>query len=193
MWGLLPTPLYGTGRAAFPHPALCKVNCSSTVIDTHIYFRRCQRVLLLHSAKIFPRIASLFTPSVQPIVQAFLHFLPKSCYASWVVCYSIVMKVTYKYLVHSGYDIFQFPYPHSFYLPVYFLAFLCELLLAGFPLHPELPVPTFGTVVCKSEECKGLRFPLSFSPPVFLRKSPEFYQTALLFLQTQSKVLPSAF
>lgn len=103
------------------------------------------------------------------------------------------MKVTYKYLVHSGYDIFQFPYPHSFYLPVYFLAFLCELLLAGFPLHPELPVPTFGTVVCKSEECKGLRFPLSFSPPVFLRKSPEFYQAALLFLQAQSKVLHSAF
>ena len=103
------------------------------------------------------------------------------------------MKVTYKYLVHPLYHIFQFPYPHALYLPVYFFAFLSELLLAGFPLHPELPILTSRTVVCKPEERKGLWFSLPFPPSVFLRKSPELYQTALFFLQALSKVLHSAF
>ena len=39
-------------------------------------------------------------------------------------------------------------YSHVFNTLSYFLAFLVELLPAGFPLHSELSVPTQGTVVC---------------------------------------------
>ena len=43
------------------------------------YFRRYQRMLLLHSAKIFPGIAPLLAPSVQPVKRDFLHFMPELC------------------------------------------------------------------------------------------------------------------
>lgn len=48
------------------------------------YFRRYQRVLLLHSAKIFPGIAPLLAPSVQPVKRDFLHFMPELCSTFYV-------------------------------------------------------------------------------------------------------------
>ena len=59
---------------------------------------------------------------------------------------------------------------------------LCKLLLTGFPLHSESAIPTFGTVVCKTQESKSAWFRSGFSASFFCI-TPELYQTALFFLE----------
>lgn len=128
--------------------------------------------------KRLPCIAFLLTSAVEPIKQASLYSVAEIIYSLGVVCYSVVMIVSNKHLVQFLDNLRQRQYPHLRYLPVNFPAFLCELLLVGSPLHPELPVPALGTVVCETQERKCLRLLSLFSGP-FSGISPEFNQPAL--------------
>ena len=77
------------------------------------------------------------------------------------------MEVTNQDLVQFLYDVWKSPGSHLLDAPVYFTAFLDELLSAGFPLHSELAVPTFGTVVCKAQEIECFRLSFSGLVPIF--------------------------
>lgn len=59
-------------------------------------------------------------------------------------------------------------FPYQF---VHFPAFLSELLLAGFPLHPELTIPSFGTVALHG---KAMRIQPFFGFPFALLLQGEF-------------------
>ena len=103
------------------------------------------------------------------------------------------MEVTNQNLIQFSDDVRDSPCPHILDTLMDFPTFLDELLSAGFPLHSELTVPAFGTVVCKAQEVEGFWLSLSGFAPMFFRISPEFYQPAFLLLQLQSKVSHSAF
>ena len=69
-------------------------------------------------------------------------------YALKVVGYPIVMIVSSQYLIQLFNYLRKRQYSHFCYLSVHFPALLRKLLSAGFPLHPELSVPAFETIVC---------------------------------------------
>ncbi len=65
-----------------------------------------------------------------------------------------------------------------------------SILLTGFPLHSELSVPAFGTVVCETQECKSLWL-ISILPAPFFSIPSELNQPALAILKFQPKVFHS--
>ncbi len=93
------------------------------------------------------------------------------------------MIIAHQYLIQFSNNILDRPCPHIPDAAVYLLTFLTEFLPGGFPLHPELTVPAFGTVVRKAKDCEGFRLALPPSLSVSFGKSPEFNQAALFFLQ----------
>lgn len=67
------------------------------------------------------------------------------------------MVISNKYLIQFLYNSFQRFCPHVPNQMVDLFAFLHKFLPTGFPLHPEFTIPAMGTVMCKTQECEGLR------------------------------------
>ncbi len=182
-----------TRRAAFPHRAPCKTNCSTTIlVYVYIDSRLCQRMCPQQVIKSLPRITLPLTSSVQPFKQALCYSAPEAVQTFGVIRDSVVMVISNKYLIQLLYHGFHGLCSHSPYQLMDFFALLCKFLPAGFPLHPEFTVPAVRTVMCKPQKCKRVR-PFSFFFTFFFRKSPEFYETALAFFQGHSEALHPAF
>ncbi len=102
---------------------------------------------------------------------------------SQVICNPIVMVISNKNLVQLLDDVFGLHQAHLAYSLVNLLQLLADLLLTGLPLNSESPVPAFGTVMCESQEIKGLRLCSSLRT-VITGETTELKQPALFFLET---------
>ena len=111
----------------------------------------------------------------------------KAVQALNVVRDSVVMVIPNKYLIQFLYDGFQRFCPHVPNQMVDFFALLCKFLPAGFPLHPEFSVPAMGTVMCKTQECEGLRLS-AFPCTSFLCKSSKLDEPGFALFQGHSEV-----
>ncbi len=134
----------------------------------------CQLEFLQKVIEPIPIVALSLASPVQPEEQDSAYFAAEVVQAVEVVSYPVVMEVTHQNLVQLMDNVLYWFRPHFFDALVYLAAFLDKLLPAVFPLHSELAVPAFGTVVYKARKVEGLRLALSGAFAVLCRKSAKF-------------------